>query len=57
VIRDGREFSDASRYIQENPLKWESDFENPRLAATLPEKARLAQHAARLQRTARIDEA
>ena len=57
VIRDGREFSDASRYIQENPLLWESDFENPSLATTPPEKARLAQHAARLQRTARIDEA
>jgi REP element-mobilizing transposase RayT len=55
VIRDGREFSDASTYIAENPLKWECDLENPSLAATQHEKARLAQHAARLQRTPRID--
>jgi REP element-mobilizing transposase RayT len=29
VIRDGKEFADASRYIGENPMKWEWDHENP----------------------------
>lgn len=29
VLRDGREFSNASRYIAENPMKWECDRENP----------------------------
>lgn len=29
VLRDGQEFSDASRYVAENPLKWEWDRENP----------------------------
>jgi len=29
VLRDGKEFSDASRYIAENPKKWEWDRENP----------------------------
>jgi putative transposase len=29
VLRDGREFSDTSRYIAENPIKWEWDRENP----------------------------
>ena len=29
VLRDGREFSNASRYIAENPMKWEWDRENP----------------------------
>ena len=29
VLRDGQEFSDATRYIVENPLKWEWDLENP----------------------------
>ncbi len=29
VLRDGKEFSDASRYIAENPMKWERDRENP----------------------------
>ena len=28
VLRVGQEFSDATRYIAENPLKWESDREN-----------------------------
>ena len=31
VLRDGQEFSDASRYIAENPMKWELDRENPQL--------------------------
>ncbi len=30
VLRDGQEFFDASRYIVENPLKWEWDRENPK---------------------------
>ena len=29
VLRDGKEFSDASRYIAENLLMWELDQENP----------------------------
>jgi REP-associated tyrosine transposase len=29
VVRDGQEFSNATRYIAENPLKWASDRENP----------------------------
>ena len=29
VLRDGKEFADASRYIAENPKKWEWDLENP----------------------------
>ncbi len=55
VIRDGREFSDASRYIEENPLKWECDMENPSITSTLRAKMSLAQHAARLQGTRGID--
>jgi len=61
VIRDGREFSNASRYIAENPLKWEADLENPKVAgvpkvAKVPsEKERLAQHAAPLQGIRRND--
>jgi putative transposase len=51
VIRDGREFADASRYILENPQNWERDLENPSAVRLLSEKARLAQHAARLQRS------
>jgi hypothetical protein len=30
VVRDGKEFSDVSRYIAENPMKWEWNRENPR---------------------------
>jgi REP element-mobilizing transposase RayT len=29
VIRDGEEFADATRYILENPVRWEWDRENP----------------------------
>jgi putative transposase len=29
VVRDGQEFSNATRYIAENPLKWASDKRNP----------------------------
>ncbi len=32
VLRDGKEFSDAARYILENPSKWEFDRENPQAA-------------------------
>src|SRR6266849_6116676 len=49
VIRDGREFSNASRYIAENPLKWEWDRENLKTKA-MADKSRLAQHAVSLQR-------
>ena len=51
VLRDGQEFADASRYIGENPVKWEWDQENPAASTT---KARReiagAQHAAPLQK-------
>ena len=29
VLRDGKEFSDVSRYIAENPKQWKMDRENP----------------------------
>ena len=29
VVRDGEEFSNAVRYIEENPARWEWDRENP----------------------------
>jgi REP element-mobilizing transposase RayT len=29
VLRDGKEYADVSRYIAENPRKWEWDRENP----------------------------
>jgi putative transposase len=29
VLRDGQEYADASRYIVENPRRWEWDEENP----------------------------
>jgi REP element-mobilizing transposase RayT len=29
VVRDGEEFSNAVRYIKENPERWEWDRENP----------------------------
>jgi len=29
VLRDGQEYADASRYILENPKKWEWDKQNP----------------------------
>ncbi len=32
VIRDGEEFSNATRYITENPLRWQWDKENPHRA-------------------------
>ena len=54
VIRDGKEYSNACRYISENPLRWESDLENPNVAGAR-RKEGLAQHAARLQRTPRIE--
>jgi REP element-mobilizing transposase RayT len=33
VLRDGKEFADASTYIAENPKKWEWDRENPEFRA------------------------
>lgn len=33
VLRDGKEYCDASRYIAENPKKWEWDGENPEFRA------------------------
>jgi REP-associated tyrosine transposase len=51
VIRDGREFSNASRYIAENPLQWEWDRDRENLkAGVVADKNRLAQHAVPLQR-------
>ena len=35
IVRGGREFSDATRYIAENPLKWMWDRENPENARNL----------------------
>jgi len=45
VIRDGREFANAMRYIAENPGKWARDTEN----LTDEKVTGLAQHAAPLQ--------
>ncbi len=47
VIRDAREFSDASRYIAENPLRWQG--QRKKLVDNARRKQRLAQHAAPLQ--------
>ena len=52
VIRDGREFEHATRYILENPLMWEKDPEGLSESLTRMTKAKPAQHAARLQRFA-----
>jgi putative transposase len=30
VLRDGQEYADASRYVMENPMRWEWDAENKR---------------------------
>ena len=50
VIRDGQEFSDASRYIAENPMKWEWDRENLKSKRDPTAEVVGAQHAAPLQR-------
>jgi putative transposase len=34
IIRDGKGFDEATRYILENPLKWEMDKENPEALKT-----------------------
>jgi putative transposase len=47
VIRDGQEFSDAERYIAENPIRWQAQRE--RMIEDSQRKKRLAQHAAPLQ--------
>jgi REP element-mobilizing transposase RayT len=54
VIRDGREFSNASRYIAENPLKWEWDRENLEVKA-MADSDRRAQHAVPLQRNRQVE--
>jgi len=49
-LRDGREFADATRYIAENPSRWEWDGENPEArSASLNGSADGAQHAAPLR--------
>jgi hypothetical protein len=53
VIRDGQEFSDASRYIAENPMKWQWDHENPKMKQAVAGKIDLAQHAASVQQSFR----
>jgi len=47
VIRDGQEFSDATRYIRENPMRWQ--WQRKELVENPGRKERLAQHAAPLQ--------
>lgn len=47
VIRDGREFANASRYIAENPMRWQ--VQGQRMKAE--HEARRAQQAAPLQRS------
>lgn len=47
VIRDGQEFSDASRYIAENPLRWLG--QRKEFVEGGRRKQNLAQHAAPLQ--------
>jgi putative transposase len=53
LIRDGRELSDASRYIAENPMKWEWDRENPKMNQTGEGEMEPARLAAPLQRSLR----
>ena len=53
-LRDGQEFADATRYISENPARWEWDRENPKAkAAKRDASANGAQHAAPLQNRTR----
>jgi putative transposase len=49
VIRNGQEFSDASRYIAENPMRWEWDRENPKRSEVLATGVNGEQHAAPLR--------
>jgi hypothetical protein len=44
TLRDGQEFSDASRYISENPMKWEQDRENPKSKQAVEPKVKGAQY-------------
>jgi REP-associated tyrosine transposase len=37
VVRDDHEYADTHRYIRENPLRWETDVENPE-SSTAQEK-------------------
>jgi putative transposase len=48
VVRDGQEFSDAARYIAENPMLWGLDKENPEAKGTPRPEFVGAQHAAPL---------
>jgi putative transposase len=50
VVRDGEELSSVTRYIVENPMKWEWDRENPNAREFLTPGQAGAQHAAPLQR-------
>jgi REP element-mobilizing transposase RayT len=49
VLRDGQEYSDASRYVAENPVRWRSFQAMPTKGKKDAE--RLAQHAVPLQRS------
>ncbi len=46
VIRDAREFADATRYIVENPARWKTDTDRP----AREKKHGLARHPAPLQK-------
>ncbi len=48
VIRDGREFSNAMRYVSENPIRWEG--QKKRWAEDEARKRKIAQQAAQLHR-------
>ena len=46
ILRDGQEFSDATRYISENVMMWEQDRENPKIEQALSFKINAARHSA-----------
>jgi REP element-mobilizing transposase RayT len=50
VLRGGQDLADTCRYILENPMKWEFDWENPGVRKLLTAGQAGAQHAAPLQR-------
>jgi REP element-mobilizing transposase RayT len=50
TLRDGPEFSDASRYISENPMKSEQDRENPKSKQAVEPKVKGAQYTGPLLR-------
>jgi putative transposase len=47
VVRDGQEYADASRYIAENPMRWQ--WQRELMVENRERKRRPAQHAAPLQ--------